>query len=64
MVRERPVRERRWAQLILATYRSGRQADALRAYQRCRAKLGDELGIEPGPSCGGSKPLCLRRTRL
>jgi tetratricopeptide (TPR) repeat protein len=49
MVQERPLRERRWAQLILATYRSGRQADALRAYQRCRAVLGDELGIEPGP---------------
>ena len=49
MVRERPLRERRWAQLIVATYRSGRQADALRAYQRCRAVLGDELGIEPGP---------------
>jgi DNA-binding SARP family transcriptional activator len=49
MVQERPLRERRWAQLILATYRSGRQADALRAYQRCRVVLGDELGIEPGP---------------
>ncbi len=49
MVRERPLRERRWAQLILATYRSGQQADALRAYQRCRAVLNDELGIEPGP---------------
>jgi DNA-binding SARP family transcriptional activator len=49
MVQQRPLRERRWAQLILATYRSGRQADALRAYQRCRVVLGDELGIEPGP---------------
>jgi DNA-binding SARP family transcriptional activator len=49
MVQERPLRERRWAQLILATYRSGRQADALRAFQRCRSVLGDELGIEPGP---------------
>jgi DNA-binding SARP family transcriptional activator len=49
MVQERPLRERRWAQLILATYRSARQADALRAYQRCRVVLGNELGIEPGP---------------
>jgi tetratricopeptide (TPR) repeat protein len=49
MVQQRPLRERRWAQLILATYRSSRQADALRAYQRCRVVLGDELGIEPGP---------------
>ncbi len=49
MVAARPLRERRWSQLMLASYRSGRQADALRAYQRCRAVLGDELGIEPGP---------------
>jgi DNA-binding SARP family transcriptional activator/DNA-binding CsgD family transcriptional regulator len=49
MVAARPLRERRWGQLILATYRCGRQADALRAYQRCRAVLADELGLEPGP---------------
>jgi hypothetical protein len=33
---------------MLALYRAGRQADALRAYQRARRVLGDELGIEPG----------------
>ena len=49
MVQARPLRERRWAQLIVATYRCGRQADALRAYQRCRTLLADELGLEPGP---------------
>jgi DNA-binding SARP family transcriptional activator len=49
MVEARPLRERRWGQLIVAAYRCGRQADALRAYQRCRTILADELGLEPGP---------------
>ena len=46
-VAREPLRERRWAQLVLALYRCGRQADALRAYQRLRTTLGDELGIAP-----------------
>ena len=49
MVATEPLRERRWAMLMLALYRCGRQADALRAYQRARTLLGEELGIEPGP---------------
>jgi DNA-binding SARP family transcriptional activator/tetratricopeptide (TPR) repeat protein len=48
MVQARPLRERRWAQLITATYRCGRQADALGAYRQCRAMLAGELGLEPG----------------
>src|SRR6185503_4388492 len=49
MVREGPLRERRWGQLMLALYRAGRQAEGLQAFARARAVLVDELGIEPGP---------------
>jgi DNA-binding SARP family transcriptional activator len=48
LTREYPVRERLWAQLLVALYRAGRQGDALLAYQRARATLVEELGIEPG----------------
>jgi tetratricopeptide (TPR) repeat protein len=44
-----PLRERFHAQLMLACYRTGRQADALAAYRRARGVLSAELGIEPGP---------------
>ena len=44
-----PLREQLWANLMLALYRSGRQAEALRTFQRARSVLVDELGIEPGP---------------
>lgn len=44
-----PLHEELWALLVVALYRSGRQADALRAYQRARRELIDSLGIEPGP---------------
>jgi WD40 repeat protein/DNA-binding SARP family transcriptional activator/class 3 adenylate cyclase len=49
LLRDEPFRERLWGQLIVALYRSGRQRDALEAYQRARRLLADELGIEPGP---------------
>jgi class 3 adenylate cyclase/WD40 repeat protein len=49
MVAAEPMRERRWAMLMLALYRCGRQAEALRTYQRARATLAEQLGIEPGP---------------
>ncbi len=50
LVVEYPLRESFCEQLILALYRCGRQAEALRVYQSMRVRLAEELGIEPGPA--------------
>ena len=48
LVTEHPYRERFRAQLMLALYRGGRQAEGLEVYRRTRTLLNDELGLEPG----------------
>jgi DNA-binding SARP family transcriptional activator/basic membrane lipoprotein Med (substrate-binding protein (PBP1-ABC) superfamily) len=47
LVGQNPYRERFVGQLMLALYRSGRQADALEAYERTRVALDDDLGLQP-----------------
>jgi len=49
MARDHPLDEHLWAQLMLAYYRAGRQADALGAFQEVRGALVDQLGLDPGP---------------
>jgi DNA-binding SARP family transcriptional activator len=50
IVVEEPMRERFRGQLMLALYRAGRQAEALRCYQQGRQIMVDELGLEPSPA--------------
>jgi len=48
VLERRPWDERAWSLHVTALHACGRQADALRAYERCRRALADELGLEPG----------------
>src|SRR5829696_8401357 len=56
-----PLRERRRSLLVLALYRSGRQAQALQAYQDTRRVLSGELGLEPGPDLRRLEQAVLRQ---
>ncbi|HTC82015.1 MAG TPA: BTAD domain-containing putative transcriptional regulator, partial [Acidimicrobiia bacterium] len=55
-----PLRERSWGELMLALYHLGRQAEAVRAYQRLRAVLREELGLDPTPALADLEARILR----
>ena len=63
LVARHPLRERLRAQLMLALYRSGRQAEALAAYRDARQTLVEGLGIEPGPELQALYGSILRQER-
>ena len=65
LVYQHPLREGPVVQLMHALYRAGRQAEALRAFQRFRRGLGEELGIEPSPElCRLEEQILLHDPRL
>ena len=64
LLRANPLRERLRAQLMLALYRSGRQADALKAFHAGRRLLVDELGIEPSRALQQLYAQILRQERV
>ncbi len=61
LVREHPLREQLRAHLMLALYRSGRQAEALEVYHETRKVLGEELGIEASPALRELAGMLLRQ---
>jgi DNA-binding SARP family transcriptional activator len=64
LVAQEPHHEPLWAQLITAYYLTERQYDALKAYQRVKTALADDLGIDPGPRLRGLHEQILRQDPL
>jgi hypothetical protein len=77
LVRQHPLRERLWAQLMLALHGANRQTDALAVYQQIRQSLVEQLGVEPsvtlrqaqrvvlaGASATAPRPVVPARTEL
>ncbi len=60
LVEEEPLRERLWRQLVIALYRSERQADALATYRRARGLLSDTLGLDPSEELRALETAILR----
>jgi DNA-binding SARP family transcriptional activator len=60
MVTDHPLRERLRGQLMLALYRSGRQAEALEVYQQFRSTFMEELGLEPSSALSELQAAILR----
>ena len=60
-VAREPYRERAWEQLIIALYRSGRQAHALSAYRTAHDLLAADLGVDPGPALHALEGQILRQ---
>ncbi|MBW3615790.1 MAG: AAA family ATPase, partial [Actinobacteria bacterium] len=61
LVARYPLRERLWGLLMLASYRSGRQVEALRAYKAVRNRLREDLGLDPGPELQQLEAAILRQ---